>query len=294
MTLAELATRTQSGEGAEKELLELYNRAKPFCLKIARQYLHLLHDDPTETEKDLAQEAFLSVRDAAESFDPDAGAGFLHWLEFFLRRQYEDFIGRQGGGSAGTVRRLYAITRFEAEFTAKEGRYPSDKEICRALHIGRETLHNLRNRGKETSLNSKSSNDEDAPEIIDGLPDNYDMADAVIERITREEVLELLKGMLRELPEDERQAAYLFYILGKTDKQSAAEMAMDPAAFILLRQKALRKLRTARNIRKLGRYLPERLHSEAYHNGRFAKWSSSTERVALRMVQIAEREAKKK
>ena len=280
MELETLAGKVRNGTATEADRLQLYSQAQPFCRKLARQYASLLRC--SGEEEDLLQEAFLAIMDAARTYSPEHGTAFLTWAAFYLRRAFESYIGRQSGGSAATVRRLHLVRKYEAEFTAIHGRGPSESEICLHFEITPETLQILRQRGKEGSLNA-TIDEEGTLEELDRLADPRDMEADIIDRITAGEVRAILRRYISELPADERRATYLFYFLNRTDKQGAADMYITLEQFRGLRAKALRKLKTAKHLRELGRYLPEQVGSAAYYqiNTNRSKWQSSTELAAF-------------
>ncbi len=279
MTPEELAGRIRAGTATDAEQVNLYNQMLPFCRKLANQYNGLLQD-PTDERQDLLQEAFLAIMDAARTYEPTAGAAFITWAAFFIRRAYESYIGAQVGRSAAAVQEAHKVRSWAREITAKTGHEPTPAQICAHFELTPEKLLFLYQIGQEKSLQEDLTEDGDTTRL-DLLADPQDMEADIIDRLTAEEVRDTLRRFLDDLPEDERRAAYMFYVRGWTDKDSAANMDTTPERFRALREKALRHLRNSRNLRELGRYLPERIGSAAYGRNSRNAWTSSTERAAF-------------
>lgn len=278
MTPEELARKIQAGDATETEKVQLYEKVKRFCFKIAKQYSSLLRC-PDEID-DLLQESYLAIMEASKSYDQASGVSFIFYLAFFLRRSYETYIGQQSGMSSAGVQRAYAIRKYEAEYDAKFGRNPSDENICAHFNMTPESLEILRQRGNEKSLNDAVDEDEELTRL-DLLADPHDMEEEVLDKIITDEVRKSLRRFLDDLPQDQRRAVYIFYVRNRTDKQGAADMNVTVSAFRNLRTKGVKNLRRSRNLNELGRYLPERIGSAAYKGYDRNRWTSSTEYAAF-------------
>ena len=277
----------QSGAAGESERYELYKALRSYVCKIASQYSALLRC-PDEIE-DLMQEAYFAIMDAAQTFDQNAGASFIKWATLYLRRAFENYIGRQTGGSAAAVQQAYAVNKWAVKYAANFGRWPTDKEILLHFEITPKTLDILRHRGKEESADAPVGSDPESASVIELVADPYDLEGSVIERITMEEVGAVLRRFVDDLAADERAAIRLFYYKDLPLKVCAEIMGVTLNEFQNVRDRALRHLRKAKNLETLGKYLPEWIGSIPYRRGNRNAWQSSTERAAILLVSREEK-----
>lgn len=272
----ELIAKIQAGVVSEEEEMEFFNSIRPFCYKVASRYKTALRCE--DEVDDLMQEAFLAIMDAARAYDPAAGAAFLSWAAFYLHSCFESYVAAQNGTSRGTTERARKVRRYMAEFEAKIGREPTEKEICSHFDIRPETLHILLQRGNEKSIYTEIVEE---LTLLDTIPDSHIMEEDVIERIIAEQVRGTLRRFLDDLPQRERRACYMYYIRGWSDKKCAEEFDVSSSRFQQIRKNAVKMLQKSSNLRELGRYLPERIGSAAYQKVDRHRWQSSTERAAF-------------
>lgn len=99
MTNEELAVRIRSGE--KEYALQLWKQTERFIGKQARQYMANLITPRGIDVEDLKQAGYLAMIDAAEHYDPDGGASFLHFLTFHLHHHFTMAAGLQSDRSKG-------------------------------------------------------------------------------------------------------------------------------------------------------------------------------------------------
>lgn len=288
----ELIEKIRLNLATEAEAAELYQSVLRFLYKVARQYssrlrCHHLEGGEDRELQDLVQDAFFSVIAAARSYDPEAGASFITYLEWFVRRGIENQLASQHGVSIDAIHARQRLDKYEAELSASFGCFPTDKQICVHLDISPERLLFLRNIGTDASLDQPLG-DDDRGSLSDVLPDEKSLEDEVLDAIVAREVSSKLRQYVDELPSDERRAVVFFYIRNATDAQGAEKMGVTVSAFRRLRAKGIKRLRSKSHLDELGRYLPERLGSLAYKGslGLFRGSGSSTELTAMRLIEI--------
>lgn len=255
----QLAESIRAGTATDETRVQLYEGILPFAQKIAKNYAGLLRT--SDEMQDLLQEAYLAIQVAAETYDPAENTGFLTWAGFYIRRAFESYVGKQTGGSAETVRKQYAVSKFEREFAAAFNCEPTDAEVCKHFSLTPEQLQILRTRGKEQSLNAPIN--EDGSTVLEDLlqkPGGKTPEEVVLEQAEKDEVRRILRKFISDLPADQRQAVIRFYLYGNGDKKGAERMGITVSQFRTLRNKGIKSLRKARNIDTLQRYVPDVLN----------------------------------
>lgn len=94
MTNEEIALKIQAGDASQ--YVELWDRVRLFVCKQANRYIRFFPDSTIEVD-DLTQAAYLALVEAVKTFDPDAGAGLLHHLSYYLRKTWRTMYGLRGG-----------------------------------------------------------------------------------------------------------------------------------------------------------------------------------------------------
>ena len=77
-----------------EELLELWGQVRPFAYKQATRWAAALGEHSGVTVEDLLQSAFLALLEAAEGYDPSAGA-FLTWYGLKLKAAFTEATGQR-------------------------------------------------------------------------------------------------------------------------------------------------------------------------------------------------------
>lgn len=279
-----LIRKIQEGSATSEDRLQLYRSMERFCESVANKYRSALRvqeeHKPLEPD-DLLQEAYIALQEAAETFDPDAGASFSGWLAFYLHTAFNRLIAEENGISRGVHERQRKIRHFEAEYEAKNGRKPTDEAICRALGIGLETMQKLRQAGSVTSLDAEIGEDLTMGDMVE---DPEDMESKICDRIVMGEVRKKLREYLEELAADEREAVILYFYRGMSVNRCAQFIGITYGSFRRRLESVVRHVGSSRHKRELGRYLPERFESMAYRRPNPNRWVSSTEKTAIMLI----------
>ena len=93
----ETAVKVKNGE--REKLAALWERVERFVAMRAGNRLLLMGDRYAAcgvSLDDLLQEGFLAILDATETFDPQRGARFVTWLDYYLRQRWNGLAGFRG------------------------------------------------------------------------------------------------------------------------------------------------------------------------------------------------------
>lgn len=91
MSNEEYAAEIQRGH--KEYMLPLWKQTERFIGMQAGRYLERLDGCRGIEEDDLKQAGFLALADAADQYDPDGGASFVHYLSFHLHRRFVETAG---------------------------------------------------------------------------------------------------------------------------------------------------------------------------------------------------------
>lgn len=91
MTNEQLAGKIKAGE--KDYALQLWQQTERFIGRQAGKYMRGLATYRGIDEEDLKQSGFLALMDAAEHYDPEGGASFVHFLSFYLHSYFAQTAG---------------------------------------------------------------------------------------------------------------------------------------------------------------------------------------------------------
>ena len=290
MTNTEIIETIQSGDKTKKTMLALWNQNQGLCFQIARRYTHIIEMD------DAMQTAFIGVVIAAETFDSDSGASFTAYMAEVVKNELIRYAAKAGHsvrmpgwmyGMLGKYRRIMNETQI------REGREPTQQELCERLEVSACVLERIRGAErmcKARSLSEIVGEENDGTELQDMLADR----DVNIEAdcIDTEFLAELRKDLeyeLQKLKADQADILRERYLGDDCPTfQQIADRTGEPVKVIRDReQMAIRRLRDGSRRGRLRAYLEEidgKREALAYRGslGSFQRtWTSATERAAL-------------
>lgn len=271
----------------EEKIMILWNQVEHYIRKIAWKYVPMLRCSIKKQEdEDLVSEGYFALVKAIKGYDPNAGMSFLGYLTFYLHSAFSDYIARDLGSSRSRSYRVRMLQKFEDEYISLTGKRPSDEEVCRGIGVSYETLQSLRSSGIAKSVDEDISEDGNLS-LLDRIPSEESVEDDVIDGVVRDQVRNLLRVYIDELPVTQRRIIHLVYYRGFTDQRASDELNMKYSQLLAEKKKALDSIGKSKHLRELGRFLPERYEALAFHGGLgsfMAKGSSSTEISAIRNV----------
>ncbi len=294
LTNEQLAARIQAGENVSQNMARLYSQVKGFIHSIAWKY----RGCGVELE-DLAQEGFLALYDAVDGYDCSQGAGFLTYAGKWIHARIAHYIRANGSAlrlpyHSQEKRRKYS--RFCSAFEMEHGRRPTEAEATLCLGITLEQARESARMASLVSLDAPVTGTDGGEDATVGelVPSAGDLEGEVLERVQQEELSRVLWDCVDGLPDRLPEVIRRRYQGGQSLRQIGEAVGVTTERVRQMEGKAMRELRAPSKAKRLRPFLPEadRVYSEALKGGGAAKfgrtWTSSTERVALRLVESTE------
>lgn len=281
----------QAGRDRKENLSRLWDQVRPFVCQIANRFGA---GDQTE---DLIHEGFLGITDAARKYDAGQGAQFLTFAEYDIRARMGRYMGDSGPvrlpkWAAGTVRKYRKAV---SEFEKAHGREPSDIETAFLLGLNVDysgqwvrKLNRIRAAAMEPTSLDRPIN-EGGTTFGELQPSASDQEETILDSIFRAEMAAAVRERVDALPESEAGVIRDKYRDGLTLAQIGERNGYTRSRAQQLEATALRKLRTGKSLQRLRPFYLE-LYGSAMRGsgaGLFSRtWTSSTEREALRLLEL--------
>ena len=288
MTNEELVIRIKAGIDVSENMLQLWEQTKSFIHTVA------LHYQGFADLEDLEQEGYLALYGAVDGFCQEKDCKFLTYAEYWLRRRMKRYIDN----CCHTVRipihgreRLQKYRKMENAFQIHLGRKPTEWEIIHNLNLDKQQYKNLESAlmaAQIRSLDTALSGDMDDMTLGDLVACDTDLEGEAADRIDQDMLQEVIWPMVDCLPGRQPDVIRKRYQKGMTLKEIGEIYGVSQNAVRQSEQEGLRRLRRSSGAEKLRSFLPEVLEAQAYrHNGARefnTTWTSSTERIAMRMA----------
>lgn len=294
MTNEQLVIRIKAGIDVADNTLQLYDQVKRFIHTVAWKYRAY------ECLEDLEQEGFLALYDAIDGYDPDTGYKFLTYAEYWIRQRIGRYIANQSVCvriSIHTQERIREYRRLCEAFRKEYHIEPSDRDICHYMNLSREQVRQLKKDAEMTSLASLDSpvtgQDADGLTVGDTIADPVDVESMVVEEIQAEQLKAEIWACVDSLEGRQSEVIRKRYQDNLTLREIGQVYGVSRDAIRQVESKALRQLRKPKYSNRLRPFMEEYIRSAAMVGvgaRRFHEtWESSTERVALRMVEHEKR-----
>lgn len=282
MTNEELVLRIQQGGERREELEQLYTQNRGIIATVINRY------HGSAEEEDLFQEAYFGIATAAELWNPEEGASFstyaLYWIKQVIQR-YVDNCGSLIRIPVHQKERLLLYRKTVADFRKEFGRDPVPFELMRALGISLQQLDDLIEDAKLLQVRSLSEAiDEDGNELQEVIADPEDRLETALDKIQREQLAALLWSLVDALEAEQAEVIRERFQGCKTFRECGASLGCSPESVRQIEAKALRKLRSGENLKKLRPHYID-LYGEGLSGslqGFMTTRTSSTERAALK------------
>ncbi|SCI90834.1 RNA polymerase sigma factor rpoD [uncultured Ruminococcus sp.] len=285
----QLALRIKAGEDVADNMLKLWQQNQGMIEELAGKYCHMAE------KEDLKQEAYFAICKAVDSYDPDKGSSFLTWAIFWIRQQMQRYCQNNG-----TVRmpvhvseKIQQYRKLQNLFYLHVGRLPNIREYCYYLGCSEATLEKIRQSERAScigSIDAPAAGSEDGSITVgDSIADPADHYEDMLDDIEDRQLKKILWGMVDDLPDCQGDVIRARYQENLTLKQTAERTGTTIDAARRWQQKALRELRKPSRANRLRPfYETSYIYNNALHGNGTAEfnrtWTSSTERVALRLV----------
>ena len=297
LTNEQLVIRIKAGEDVAGNMEQLYNQVRRFIHVLAWKYR-----DSGELE-DLEQEGYLALYPAIDGYDPAQGVRFLTYAEYHIRQRMRRYLQMNGSCLRLPVHCLDKVQkykRFCSSFQQEYGREPSGREAAAFMGLTREQVEDIRENACMARLGSLDSpvkgidGGEDTT-IGDMVASAEDMEGDVVERMQQEQLKAELWDCVDSLPGQQPAVIRMRFQENMTMEAIGQEYGTSGEAVRQMQAKALRELRKPRYAKRLRPFLPDadRIYSMALVGNGAGKfnltWTSSTERVALDVMDWEER-----
>ncbi len=264
LTNEELVILIQEGKDRQNNLEQLWLMNSGLINKAVRYYGNL--DDP----EDLRQEAFIALAKAAEIWDPDKGIKFSTYFYKIVLYSLYEYVNTQSRAvrvPRDQQTRILKYKRVINTFRKNFGRDPSATELLCLLNISRKQLDDLKK--DIIALNTLSTSAPAGQEtedmtIEDVLPADNDPIGDLVDRIQAKELASVLWEIVEGLEDEQTEVIRSRFKNGRTLQECADDMGLTMEAARTIQEKALRKLREPKTMRKLRSYLSD---EEAYRRG---------------------------
>lgn len=288
MTNEQLVIQLKAGIHTAEYMKQLWEQNRGMIGKIACKYKGY------EDLEDLKQQGFLGLYDAVEGYNPDQGTSFITYATFWIQQSIQRYIDDCCGVVRIPVHAKEKISQYKKvanQFQKWYGREATDKEMSLLLHISRKQLEQLKKdiqMGQIQSLDSFVLQEDDGITIADLVSAADDVEETVLDRIQKEELKEVLWGIVDDLGEDQADVIRARYQERRTLKGIAEKKNCAIEWVRQIEKKAMKRLRIPSRVNKLKPFYDGVIFDQALKGNGVARfnttWTSSTERVALEML----------
>lgn len=286
MTNEQIVTRIKAGIDVAGNTLLLWKNNKGYIHKIAIKYAGY------SDIEDLKQEGFIGLCDAIEHYDPEEGVLFMTYAGYWIQQKINRYAMADNvvrfPEQAMTMLNKYKkiATNWKKEFN----REPSESELKAYLGISKEQLENLKKDALISSVGSLDVpvGDEENTTMYELLPGEC-FEDAVMDKLQQEQLSAILWPMVDDLPGQQGTAVRERFQHDKTLEEVGNGLGGDYNTARNLIDKAMKELRKPSRSKRLLPFLDDEIYRRALHgngvNSFRNTWTSSTERVALKMYE---------
>jgi RNA polymerase sigma factor FliA len=225
---------------------------------------------------ELISEGMLGLVDALQKFDATKQVKFESYARHRIRGAILDGLRNLDPASRDMRRRERILHEKRREMEGRLGRGVTDSELAQALGCSLERFYDLLRdlQAFSASPDAIYANGEVPINLAEFIVENR--APSAFEMCYRREQQEIMRKVLRTLPEKEQMVLKLYYYGEVSMKDIAAQMGVDQSRVSQLHSTALAKLR-----RRVGAYLgrvPQRYqaHSQMPNSANFDQSSATS------------------
>lgn len=284
MTNEQLVVRIKAGIDVSDNMLQLWQQMKGFIHAVAMHYRGVADTD------DLEQEGYLALYGAVEGYNAEQGCKFITYAKYWIQQRMIRYIQKDKPVRipAGKQADILRYKKFVNAFLISQGREPTNYEASVLLRMPREYVPELKSAARAGRVKSMDEpvdpSDEEASALYELVPGDGNMEDDIIEQLDYEQMKRTLWQCVDSLEGKQPHIMHLVYESGMTREAAGEKAGISCNAVRLQEQKALRKLRHGKNARMLELYYESYIKAHAYDRG--AEWNSTTERLALELMEM--------
>lgn len=294
MTNEELVEKIRFGQDKKQNMEQLWNQNTGMVAYIAWRYRERAELD------DLMQEGYLGLQEAVWRYDQSKGVPFINYATYWIKQGMVRYI--KGNNTVRVpeymMHNVSEYDRLCREFAQEHGRKPTDAEISYFIGLNEKDIESVKRCSKILKCRSIDApiGEDEGNTLYDILPSSdsdMDEKDVVLDKVNNEQLAEVLWGMVEELPGQQSEVLKMRF----KDNMKLREIgAVRGFSIDRARQIENKGLRTLRNPKR-SRILREFLHDSWIYSrglsgngvGAFnISWTSSTERIAMRMIEKEE------
>ena len=253
----ELALKIEQGDANAKELMINSNLRLVVC--VAKRYCHTSN----MTLLDLIQEGNIGLMKAVDKFDYSKGYKFSTYATWWIRQAITRAIADQDRTIRIPVHMkemMSKITKATRKFKEQEGREPTHREVAELVNLSYDKIEEVYKLYSDTiSLESPVGDDDDASMLMDfvaddSMPEQFESAEHVLLEEQVEEILQCLTDREKRIIQ-----LRFGFVDGKiwTLEEVGKEFNVTRERIRQIEAKALRHLRSRRDIMKFKSYLDE-------------------------------------
>ena len=188
---------------------------------------------------DMLSCGILGLMDAVEKYDTSRDVKFEYYAAMRIKGEIIDNIRKQDWAPSSLRRKIKAISNAYSELESKLCREPTDGEVARHLDMPEEELHSTL--GKSQMFNiihfeELLQNDTWEQGIIN-------QGASLEEEVESREMVDMLGGIIDNLPEKEKLVITLYYYEEMTLKEIAEVLGVSESRVSQIHSKAVMKMR---------------------------------------------------
>jgi RNA polymerase sigma factor for flagellar operon FliA len=232
------AGNLENGEGAQQLLTEQLSQVRYLARQIHER---LPRHVPLE---DLVNAGVIGLIDAIHKFDPQKHVQFRSYAKFRIRGAILDSLREMDWGPRTLRRQARRLAEAHHRLSTTLGRAPTEPEMAKKLGIELHEFQLLLGelKGLElSSLTNELQSDGRTENLGDRLPGAPE--DSPFHACLRSEMRSLLRRLLDELPEKDRQTLALYYFEGKTMQEIGNALGISESRVSQIHSTAVSRLR---------------------------------------------------
>lgn len=236
----------------------------------------------------------MGLCDAVQGYRPEEGAAFSTYALIWIRQSIQRYIDDCSTAVRIPVHRRQEIVKYRrvcSSFEKSYGRKPTDWEVSRLLDVSRETVDRIKEAaemGRTASLDTPIG--EDGEDTISDLqPGAADVEGSVLDAVQKEQLKAVIWPLVDTLPGKQPAVIRMRYQEGLTLRECGERLGLALQGIRTHENNALRSMRHGSRAKQLRPFLDDYIYSRGTQGngtGTFNRtWTSSTERVALKLAE---------
>lgn len=231
--------KDQGDENARTKLIEHY----AWMAKVGADKIHVPPTAPFSRD-DLYGYAVLGLVDAIDKFDPSRGRPFEAYAPLRVRGAVADALRQTDWLPRGMRQNETRLRECMARLEIREGRAPTDEEICRELGISEGDLEELYQALNASAVQSLEDLVSEIGDLHSGcaIADNSSTSPELSAQNTQ--VRKLLKDAIDELADKEKTVIALYYYEDMTLKEIGKVLGLTESRICQIHTRAILRLQS--------------------------------------------------